>query len=118
MRRFILIVQTNPVSADREEEFNEWYSGVHIEQVLQVDGFVAATRYRVAPAQMGGLAKASAHRYAAVYEIEAEDSAIPMKSLGEAVAGGMVVSDALDRETVSAVLFEEIKPHFFPGALP
>ena len=39
-----MVVQTGPVSAEREDEYNDWYSGTHIPEVLAIPGFVAARR--------------------------------------------------------------------------
>ena len=41
-----MLVFTNPLPG-REAEFNKWYDEVHLPEVLQVKGFVAARRYVV-----------------------------------------------------------------------
>ena len=93
-KRAILLVQTNPVSPDRESEFNEWYDRTHIPQILgNVPGMIGASRYVIADSSPS----TPRHRYLAVYDIEADDPAQVVRALGEAVAAGRVdVSDVLD----------------------
>ena len=45
MPRYNLIVLTNPVDG-REDEYNDWYTNVHLDDVLKVPGVVAAQRFR------------------------------------------------------------------------
>lgn len=59
----VLIGLINPVPG-REDEFNDWYSTVHIPELLQLPGFVTAQRYEIAddaPAP---------YRYGTIYQIE------------------------------------------------
>jgi hypothetical protein len=73
-----LIVLSNPIEG-REDEYNHWYTGTHLEDVLAVEGFHAAQRFRFSP---GRMSKDAPHRYLAIYEIEdgkrkqAEDAVI------------------------------------------
>ena len=71
MPKGIMVVQSRPVSADREDEYNEWYSSVHIPEILAVPGFTAARRYKVIGAD-GPV-------YVAVYDIEADDITAPVE---------------------------------------
>ena len=108
MPKGVLLVLTNPVSAEREAEFNDWYTNTHVPEVLEVDGFVAATRYRVSDQQMMPSAEPPAFRYLSIYEVDHDDLGVAMKNLGEAAGGGaMNISDALDMSSApSAVLYE------------
>ena len=81
MAKGIMVVQTGPVSAEREAEYNDWYSGTHTPEVLALPGFVAARRYKLA----GGDGPPS---YLAIYEIEADDLTAPVKELGARSAAG------------------------------
>ncbi len=106
MPRAVLLVMTNPVSDERENEYNEWYDGTHVPDVLRVEGFVAATRYRIADQQMVP-GDPPAFRYLAIYEVDHDDLAAAMKNLAEAAGGSMVISDALDMSSApSALLYE------------
>lgn len=68
--KYNLIALTNPLEG-RDDEFNDWYTNVHLGDVLKLPGVVAAQRYKMADVQ---------HRpgpfefgYMAVYEIEIDD---------------------------------------------
>jgi hypothetical protein len=73
MAKGILVVESRPADPDREHEYNEWYSGMHLKDVCAVPGFVGARRYKVP-----GSDPAS---YIAIYEIEADDLAAPLDEL-------------------------------------
>jgi hypothetical protein len=106
-KRAILLVQTNPVSPDREPEFNEWYDRTHIPQVLSnVPGVIRASRYVVADTSP----TIPPHRYLAVYEIEAEEPGDVVRYLGEATAAGRLdITDAIDTSAPGSMeLYEAI----------
>ncbi len=46
----LMIVYTKPAPG-REKEFNDWYSNVHISEILAVNGFKAAQRFALSPVQ-------------------------------------------------------------------
>jgi hypothetical protein len=79
--RGIVVVRSRPDSPEREDEFNAWYSGVHLRELLAVPGFVSARRFR----RVSG---AEAPEYLAVYEVEADDLAAPMRELRRRSAAG------------------------------
>lgn len=109
MPRAVMLVHTNPIEDSRDGEFNDWYDNVHLPEVLAVDGFVAATRYRVSDAQL--VPVPTAHRYLAVYEIDSDDLAATTSALAQAAAGGMFISDALELQPFPAVtLYQEAVP--------
>ena len=80
MPKGIMVVQSRPVSADREDEYNAWYASVHIPEILAVPGFTGARRYKVIGPD-GPV-------YVAVYDIEADDVTAPVKELGARSAAG------------------------------
>ena len=64
----------------RDDEWNEWYDDVHIPDILAVDGFVAATRWKlVTPTPFGA-------NYLALYDVHGDVEAA-QKNLGAAVPG-------------------------------
>lgn len=67
MGRCLLVVFTN-AAAGREEEYDTWYD-THLDHMLEVDGCVAAQRFRVLPNSDGP----PPHEYLAVYEFETDD---------------------------------------------
>jgi hypothetical protein len=68
----VYLVFTNPVSEEREDEYNEYYSDVHAPEVVQSHGFVSARRFRLSDAQQpaGVLAQ---YKYVTIYELDSDD---------------------------------------------
>lgn len=62
--KVLLIVEVD-IPSDREAEFNQWYSHVHLPDLLRVPGFLSARRY---------VRKNGSPKYLAVYEIEDEEA--------------------------------------------
>jgi hypothetical protein len=104
MATHLMIVLTNSVDG-REEEFNDWYTNTHLRDIVTLDGFAAAQRFRLIPDDKSDGAP---YRYLAIYELEGEDHEIAKNSLGAAAGTGMVVSSSLDSSTVAAWYFEAI----------
>lgn len=102
MARHNLVVFTNAVPG-RTDEFNAWYDEVHLRDVLGIDGFIAAQRFRLAEPQ---LVDDRTFEYLAIYEIEADDVGAALDALGSA-SGSMVISDAMATET-KALAFSAI----------
>ena len=102
MEKNILVVLTNPV-AGKEDEYNRWYSEVHVREVVDIPGFVSAQRFQLTDAQMG---PAGAHRYLAIYEVEG-DPAEALNAL-KAARPDLEMSEALDTSTTSAQMFSAI----------
>lgn len=76
LERGLFLVFSNPSSEAATAEFHRWYDEVHVHEVLQVPGVVAATRYALDPDQMpSGGAEALGRRFLCAYEIEADDLA-------------------------------------------
>ncbi len=90
MAKAIILVFTDCADSAREAEFNEWYNKTHVPDILQAEGFVAATRYQVLGNPGPGQGK-----FLAVYEVEADDlpSAFAgvQKRLAEVTAQGRII---------------------------
>ena len=67
MEKWVLVVGTNCSDPSKEREFSEWYNNTHLPDILEVPGFVRATRYEV-PEPGEGESK-----FIAMYAIETED---------------------------------------------
>jgi hypothetical protein len=107
MAKYTFVVLTNPV-AGKEAEFNEWYNGQHVPDVLNVPGFVSAQRFRLADAQFGGEASRT-HKYLALYEIETDDVDGTLKELRARGGTAEIVStDPLDTKSVATFVFTPI----------
>ncbi len=79
MPKAVLAVVTN-CPQGREAEFNEWYTNTHVPDILQLPGFVAATRY-----EMVGQPRQGQGKFLALYEMEAEEPAAALAGVGKAV---------------------------------
>lgn len=102
MPKYNLIALTNALEG-RENEFNDWYTNVHLADVLKLPGVMAAQRFRMSGTQ---------HRpgpfdygYMAVYEIEIDDVQTTLNEL-KAVSGTdkMPLSPALDPQRMVWIL--------------
>ena len=101
-----LVVFTEPIPG-KEDEYNDWYDRVHLGEVLETEGFVAAQRFALSDAQIGGGDAEAPSRYLAIYEIEAENLEAALEKLN-AGSGTMQMSDALNMETANAIAFSAI----------
>ncbi|MBJ21330.1 MAG: hypothetical protein GY910_25250 [bacterium] len=101
-----LIVFTEP-KPDQDAEYNKWYDEVHLREVLETDGFVAAQRFAVAPSQLGEVGKSVPSRYLAIYEIEAESLDSALEKLFSRT-GEMNMTDAMDLASATAIGYSAI----------
>ncbi len=101
-----LIVFSQP-SPGREDEYNRWYDEVHLREVLEIDGFVAAQRFRLGDAQIGEPGSEAPAPYLAIYEIEAESLEAALGKL-DAASGTMDMSEALDLPSARAIAYSAI----------
>ncbi len=85
MAKGIILVESQPSSPDREQEYNTWYDEVHLGELMALDGFVSARRFR--PVNPEG-------PYVAVYEIEGDDLQAVLDNM-MANSGQLHMSDAL-----------------------
>jgi len=105
MSRFLFVVFTAPKEG-REDEYNEWYDGRHLNDTLGVPGIISGERFVLADVDAPGT---ELPKYLALYEIETEDIAEIPRALAEArVSGQMPSSDALDRSSIRAAFYQAI----------
>ena len=111
MPRYTMLVSTSPVDG-REGEYNDWYDNRHLGDVLSLEGFVSAQRFRLAEAEPE---QKATHRYLAIYEVEAPSVEAAGKVLVEGFTSGRIpVSDALAPSSVEMVYFEAITDRRVP----
>jgi hypothetical protein len=103
-QRYVLVVMADAVPG-REAEFNDWYSNVHIPDLLTIPGLRAAQRFVVATDCLSG----GSPKYLAIYEVETEDLARFKAALG-AKAKTITLSPALDRASITMRYFRELGP--------
>jgi hypothetical protein len=106
MAKFLFVAGGSPI-AGAEDEYNEWYEGVHLPAVLDVDGFVAATRYRAVPTQFSE----TPYAYLTMYEVEADSADdAHTRLMAAAKAGALGSSTASDRDRAGSWFFELTGP--------
>ena len=70
MGRYVFAVYSNPV-AGREQEYNEWYSQRHLQDLLACPGILSARRLTLAHQQFTEVVAPC--KYFSLYEIETDD---------------------------------------------
>ncbi|HEX5714190.1 MAG TPA: hypothetical protein VFX85_12835 [Solirubrobacterales bacterium] len=63
-----LIVFSAPTPG-KEDEYNDWYNNIHLAEVIEIPGFVAAQRFRLSDEQLPGF-QPSPHKYLSIYEFD------------------------------------------------
>jgi hypothetical protein len=64
----LMLVRTHPQDPAREQEFNHWYNGNHVPDVLHAPNFIAAIRYKLAACHFGNVPD-----YLALYYLTQDD---------------------------------------------
>ena len=96
-------VYSNPMPG-KEAEFNDWYTNVHLAEVLQIDGFVSAQRFQLDEAQV---INDQPYRYMAMYEIESDNIEQTIQNM-MAADGGLQMTDAMDTDKVHIAIVHSV----------
>lgn len=103
MAKYKLVVLTNPMTGEQEDEFNDWYDNIHLDDVVAVPGFISAERFKL----KDGLGFPHSHRYLALYEVETDTPETACQELFSRQGTElMMISEALDLPGAMAGLFE------------
>ena len=103
MPRYKMVVMSNPAEG-REDEYNDWYQNIHLGELVALDGFRSARRFRLARSLVEG----ETYPYLAIYDIETGDiDAVLQNLVAIAEAGKLTMSDAIDTSRTRAVVYEE-----------
>jgi hypothetical protein len=93
MKKHLLLVMTN-AEPGQDDEYNDWYTNVHLKDVVKLDGFETAQRF-IQEAPHPADAAPLPYRYLAIYEVPEDKLADAKASLGgstiergEAIAAG------------------------------
>ena len=92
----LLVVMSNPLDG-RHDDFNSWYSNVHIRDVMRLPGSSAVQRLRLLDAQMSdapGIVADRAFAYLALYECH--DIELVSAGHGAVFSPMMLISDSFD----------------------
>ncbi len=112
MTKAILVVSSHPSAPDREDEYNDWYTDVHLQDIVDLPGFGVATRYQIVDVQANEDVEPLSRKYLAIYELDTDDVEAAAAALKTSVAEGeILVSEALDPENLTADFYVPI-----PGA--
>ena len=108
MAKYSLYVFSNCTDPAREEEFNRWYSHVHLPDLRNAKGLASARR-------CVNLDRDSQARYLAIYEFETDDIDASVKSLYDLAAqswprGRHIDCIAAAPPTAGVSAFREIDP--------
>lgn len=97
------VVFTKPV-AGKEAEYNRWYDEQHLPDVLQVPGIINARRFVAKDAEGN-------KQYLALYGLQTDDPDALLADLNSrAGSERMVMSEALDMDSINAVVYSAITP--------
>ncbi|HZO06029.1 MAG TPA: hypothetical protein VFB52_06555 [Solirubrobacterales bacterium] len=102
----VLMVLSNPAEGE-DEAYNDWYTNTHLDEVVSIDGFVSARRYKLTDAQIAGF-PGSEHSYLAIYEIEGDPADAFAQLVDELQSGRMELPDSIEQATISPWSFEAI----------
>lgn len=82
MARYLHLVFSEPPEGVADDEYNAWYDE-HVKEILGVDGWRSATRYRVGAVVDAGAT--GGYRYLSVYELDCP----PAEAVANLEASGM-----------------------------
>lgn len=103
MRRFKMLVFSQPFEG-RDDEFNEWYTGRHLDDLCALPGFTSAQRFKLHSVSMGN----ALNKYLAIYDVETDDPdgvIDNMFAMNDTPA--MPIDPSFDLDATTVMLFEE-----------
>jgi hypothetical protein len=103
MRRFKLLVFSEPFEG-RDTEFNEWYTGRHLDDICALPGFTSAQRFTLHSVSRG----TTLNKYLAIYDMETDDPDWVIENMvGARDTEAMPMSPAFKVDGTSVMLYEE-----------
>ena len=97
----LFMVRSNP-KPGQETAFNDWYTDVHLPEVLSIQGFLSAQRFTLNEAQVQ---PDQSQSYLAIYEIDTDH--VPA-TLDLRKATWLNMSDAIDPASINISIFSAI----------
>ncbi|MET0179738.1 MAG: hypothetical protein ABW194_04570 [Novosphingobium sp.] len=111
MARFRMIMLSQALPG-READYESWYDDIHIPDMLQVPGCVAAQRFRVVKDVLGK----TSYPYCTIYEFEADSADAAMGAMFGAMQAGKVrMSDTVDPTSGQGFFIEEVRERATAG---
>jgi hypothetical protein len=104
MRKFKMLVFSEPFPG-RDDEFNEWYTHQHLDDLCALPGFTSAQRFTLNSVTMG----TALNKYLAIYDVETDDPDAVMAGMFAARdTSAMPMTPAFNIDPTSVMLYEEI----------
>jgi hypothetical protein len=86
--RYAMLVFANPIPG-REAEFNDWYTNTHMGDLVQLQGWMGAQRFRIVTnVQPRPSTAGYAHGYLIIWDLEEADPNAALSRMTAAIAGG------------------------------
>ncbi|PWR23303.1 DUF4286 family protein [Zavarzinia compransoris] len=109
-RRQVFAALSKP-AAGREADFNAWYDGRHVPDVIRVPGIFGAGRYRLSTTFLDPLGQDQS--YLALYDVDSEDlRALAAQLRADVRSERTQMSDAIDTGALTAFFLEPVGPVF------
>jgi len=86
--RETLVLAFTDAMPGKEDEFNEWYDTVHLQETADVEGWVEGERFQLDETQLEGWGRPT-HKYLAIYRLKG-DPATAIEKLKETQASGVM----------------------------
>jgi hypothetical protein len=100
MAKYVLMVLTRPASPEREQEFNDWYNGTHLPEVLAVPGLQRARRLKQVEPKGP---QAPEPDYLALYDVETDDLGAFLQDVGARSQDGRIAANDVMVIEVNAI---------------
>jgi len=86
--RYVMLVFANPIPG-REVDFNDWYSNTHMGDLVQLEGWMGAQRFRIVTnVSPRPTAAGYGHGYLILWDLEETEANIALARMTAAIAGG------------------------------
>lgn len=90
----VLVVLTNPV-AGRDDDFNDWYTNIHVRDAMRFRGSIATQRFSLSPEQVQDYPNGFGSKYLALYEVY-DAARFSQEHVDNALTTRMVVENSID----------------------
>ena len=86
--RYVMLVFANPIPG-KEAEFNDWYTNTHMGDLVQLQGWMGAQRFRIVTnVQPRPSAAGYTHGYLIIWDLEETDANAALGRMTAAIGGG------------------------------
>jgi hypothetical protein len=104
MPKAVLLVQSQAVTPDREDEYHKWYDQTHLPQVCEIPGITGARRYTLSSGSIA-TADPSLPAHLAIYELDTDDIEGVLDELAARAGDGRIdMSDVLQLDPLPNIL--------------